>query len=126
MNASAIPKQLACAAAMSSSGFVPGWPSSPTKRLDAEYGWSLIAPLWVETAPLPSLPAPRHTAVLERSMACPPIVRGGVPRFPGILGCRGGACRPAVGLAGARLVDGQEARIIVGPELEVRARPGFG
>src|SRR6188472_769717 len=115
MNASAIAKQLACAAAISSSGLVPWTPASSTKRLDAEYGWSLIAPLLVEIAPLPSLPAPRQTAVLERSMVTSVRPGRGAPAF-GILGRGGAACRLAVGGIGARAVDRQEARVVVGPE----------
>src|SRR5438034_10202506 len=49
---SAIVKQPAWAAPMSSSGFVPGLPS---KRLPKPYGYSFNAPLRVEMAPLPSL-----------------------------------------------------------------------
>ena len=52
---SAIVKQLACAAAMSSSGFVPG--SSPNRVLKP-YGLSFSTPDCVETWPLPSLPSP--------------------------------------------------------------------
>jgi hypothetical protein len=44
-------KQLACAAAMSSSGFAPGVPS---KRVLKLYGIALIAPLATANVPLPS------------------------------------------------------------------------
>src|ERR1044072_4573938 len=56
---SAIEKQPACAAARSSSGFVP-FPSS--KRVPNEYCAPSTTPLSVETVPLPSLRPPCHTA----------------------------------------------------------------
>src|SRR5204863_1702923 len=55
----AIEKQPACAAAMSSSGFVP-MPSS--KRALNEYCVSLSTPLSVEMLPLPPFKSPRQTA----------------------------------------------------------------
>src|SRR5262245_20395149 len=59
-NASAIVKQPACAAAMSSSGLVPL--PSPNRAVN-EYGVSASVPLWVVRAPRPSLPEPLHAAV---------------------------------------------------------------
>src|ERR1700757_33089 len=56
---SAIVKQPAWAAPISSSGFVPGFPS---KRLAKPYGYLSSAPLFVEIAPLPSLMPPSQTA----------------------------------------------------------------
>src|SRR5919107_4003744 len=56
---SAIEKHPACAAASSSSGFVP-FPSS--KRVLKEYCAPSSTPLSVETVPLPSLMPPCHTA----------------------------------------------------------------
>src|SRR6187431_2341228 len=60
-----IEKQPACAAAMSSSGFVPG-PFS--KRVPKEYWASLSTPLSVEMAPLPAFKSPRQTADAFRFM----------------------------------------------------------
>src|SRR5947207_85516 len=54
-NASAIVKQLACAAAINSSGLVPF--SSPNRR-ENEYGVPERTPLCVVIAPFPSLPVP--------------------------------------------------------------------
>src|SRR5271163_2231785 len=59
MSDSAIVKQPAWAAPISSSGFVPGFPS---KRLAKPYGYLSSAPLFVEMAPLPSLTPPSQTA----------------------------------------------------------------
>src|SRR5271157_5919126 len=59
MRDSAIVKQPAWAAPISSSGFVPGLPS---KRLAKPYGYLSSAPLFVEMAPLPSLMPPSQTA----------------------------------------------------------------
>ena len=56
---SAIEKQPACAAAISSSGFVP-FPSS--NRVLNEYCVFDKTPLSVDTVPLPSFNPPRHTA----------------------------------------------------------------
>src|SRR5688572_5719758 len=56
---SAIEKQPACAAAISSSGFVP-FPSS--NRVLKEYCVLDKTPLSVDTTPLPSFKPPRHTA----------------------------------------------------------------
>src|ERR1700730_11595607 len=56
---SAIVKQPAWAAPISSSGFVPVLPS---KRLAKPYGYLSSAPLFVEMAPLPSLMPPSQTA----------------------------------------------------------------
>src|SRR6266852_4139813 len=60
---SAIEKQAACAAAMSSSGLVPGLFS---KRVVNEYGVLDSTPLVAETAPVPSLSPPFHTALALR------------------------------------------------------------
>src|SRR6266516_3872101 len=56
---SAIEKKPAWAAAINSSGFVPGWLS---KRVLNEYGVRERRPLSVETVPLPSLSPPCHVA----------------------------------------------------------------
>src|SRR6516164_6175771 len=56
-------KQLAWAAAMSSSGFAPGVPS---KRVLKLYGVPLIAPLATENVPWPSLSPPSHFALALR------------------------------------------------------------
>ena len=56
---SAIEKHPACAAAISSSGFVP-FPSS--NRVLNEYCVFDKTPLSVDTVPLPSFNPPRHTA----------------------------------------------------------------
>src|SRR2546423_3239451 len=68
---SAIEKQPACAAAMSSSGFVPA-PFS--KRVLKEYCVSESTPLSVETEPWPSLKPPRQTAEPFRCMSSPPYI----------------------------------------------------
>src|SRR5438128_11445591 len=57
---SAIVKQPACAAAISSSGLVPA-PSS--KRALKPYWVWFSTPLWVETVPLPSFRPPLQTAL---------------------------------------------------------------
>src|ERR1700730_5199970 len=59
MSDSAIVKQPAWAAPISSSGFAPGFPS---KRLEKPYGYLSSAPLFVEMVPLPSLMPPSQTA----------------------------------------------------------------
>src|SRR5207247_10928970 len=64
----AIEKQPACAAATSSSGFVPG--VSPN-RIAKLYGTPLSAPLAVDTAPFPSLRPPFHCALAFRSIGSP-------------------------------------------------------
>src|SRR5262249_3904786 len=61
--ASAMVKQPACAAAISSSGLVP-LPSP--NRVVKEYGVSASVPLWVVSAPRPSLPEPLQAAVALR------------------------------------------------------------
>src|SRR6185436_5456341 len=68
-NDRAIVKQLACAAAISSSGFVPALPSSDAKRVLTPYGASLSAPESVLIVPLPLGPVPCQTAVLVRLSA---------------------------------------------------------
>src|SRR2546421_2516360 len=68
---SAIEKQPACAAAMSSSGFVP---APDSKRVLKEYCVSESTPLSVETAPWPSLKPPRQTAEPFRFMSPPPYL----------------------------------------------------
>src|SRR5579863_4096138 len=79
---SAIEKQAACAAAISSSGLVPGVFS---KRVTNEYGVLESTPLSAETAPLPSLSPPFQTALAlrcisdllhKRVMVCADIVDG--------------------------------------------------
>src|SRR5579862_2776330 len=62
---SAIVKQPACAAAISSSGLVP-MPSA--KRVLNEYCVSFRTPLCVEIVPLPSFKPPSHTALALRSI----------------------------------------------------------
>src|SRR5882672_522694 len=61
----AIEKQPACAAAMSSSGFVP---TPFSKRVLKEYCVSLSTPLSLEMVPLPSFKPPRQTADAFRFM----------------------------------------------------------
>ena len=65
---SAIEKQPACAAAISSSGLVP-LPFS--KRVLNEYCVSASTPLSEEMVPLPSLRPPFHTADALRFMSSP-------------------------------------------------------
>src|SRR5690606_31586541 len=60
---SAIEKQPACAAAISSSGFVPG---ASSKRDPNEYRPS-YAPLAIRIVPFPSLNVPDHSAVADRT-----------------------------------------------------------
>src|SRR5712692_8756269 len=60
---SAMEKQAACAAAISSSGLVPG---AFSKRVVNEYGVLASTPLVAETVPLPSLSPPFHTALALR------------------------------------------------------------
>src|SRR5512137_1993985 len=62
---SAIVKQPACAAATSSSGFVPL--PSPKRALN-EYGVSCSVPLWAESVPLPSCVVPCQRAFALRCM----------------------------------------------------------
>src|SRR4029077_473215 len=62
---SAIEKQAACAAAINSSGLVPG---ASSKRVLNEYGTCEKTPLGAENSPLPSLSPPFHTALALRSM----------------------------------------------------------
>src|SRR5579872_4024689 len=59
----AIEKQPACAAAINSSGFVPGVFSN---RVLKEYGVLLNTPLDDDTAPFPSLSPPFQTALALR------------------------------------------------------------
>jgi hypothetical protein len=56
-------KQAACAAAINSSGLVPGVFS---KRVAKEYGVLDSTPLVADTVPLPSLSPPFHTALALR------------------------------------------------------------
>src|SRR5438309_10887549 len=60
---SAMEKQPACAAAINSSGFVPGW--SPN-RVPNENGVLENTPLLEETAPEPSFKLPCHSALALR------------------------------------------------------------
>src|SRR5437016_14266716 len=62
---SAMEKQAACAAAISSSGLVPGVFS---KRVTKEYGVLDSTPLEAETTPLPSFSPPFQTALALRCM----------------------------------------------------------
>jgi hypothetical protein len=59
-------KHAACAAAISSSGFVPG---AFSNRVVKEYGVFERTPLADETDPLPSLRPPFHTALAFRCIA---------------------------------------------------------
>src|SRR5262249_6950515 len=68
---SAMVKQPAWAAAISSSGFVP-FPFS--NRVENEYGVCAKTPLSVETVPLPPFRSPSHTAEPFRCIM-PPYVR---------------------------------------------------
>src|SRR5260370_16634580 len=61
----AIEKQAACAAAISSSGFVPG---ASSNRVLKEYFVFERIPLADETVPCPSLRPPFHTALALRCM----------------------------------------------------------
>src|ERR1700722_408188 len=63
---SAIEKQAACAAAINSSGFVPGQFSN---REVNEYCVSFSTPPGAEIVPLPSFSPPFHTALALRSIA---------------------------------------------------------
>ena len=58
-------KQLACAAAINSSGLVP-FPFS--KRVPKEYCWLVNTPLSLDTVPLPLFKSPCQTADPERFM----------------------------------------------------------
>src|SRR5579864_70638 len=60
---SAMEKQPACAAAINSSGFVPGW--SP-KRVPKENGVLENTPLLDETVPEPCFKSPFHSALALR------------------------------------------------------------
>src|SRR5579864_1858151 len=62
---SAIEKHDACAAAISSSGFVPG---ASSNRVLNEYGTCENTPLGAENSPLPSFRPPFQTALALRSM----------------------------------------------------------
>src|SRR5207249_12161350 len=64
----AIAKQLACAAATSSSGFVPG---SFSNRIAKPYATVLSAPLAVDTVPFPSFRPPLHWALARRCIGSP-------------------------------------------------------
>src|SRR5439155_8820858 len=64
----AIAKQLACAAATSSSGFVPG---SFSNRIAKPYATVLRAPLAVDTVPFPSFRPPLHWALARRCIGSP-------------------------------------------------------
>src|SRR5436189_1987487 len=64
----AIEKQPACAAATSSSGFVPGVSPNRVAKL---YGMPLRAPLNVDTVPFPSFRPPFHCALARRSIESP-------------------------------------------------------
>ena len=66
-------KHPACAAPISSSGFVP---RTPSKRVANEYGVLESAPLSVEIVPLPSLSDPFQTAEALRTMMFPPYSIG--------------------------------------------------
>src|SRR5258708_18710382 len=63
---SAIEKHAACAAAISSSGFVPG---AFSNRVVNEYGVLLSTPPGAEIDPFPSFSPPFHTALALRSIA---------------------------------------------------------
>src|SRR5579864_3830554 len=62
---SAMEKHPACAAAISSSGFVPG---AFSKRVVKEYGVSFSTPPGAEIAPFPSFKPPFQTALALRCM----------------------------------------------------------
>src|SRR5256886_3382701 len=64
----AIAKQLACAAATSSSGFVPG---SFSNRIAKPYATVFRAPLAVDTVPFPSFRPPLHWALARRCIGSP-------------------------------------------------------
>src|SRR5438552_18106428 len=78
---SAMEKHAACAAAISSSGFVPGVFSN---RVVTDYGVLDTTPLVAETEPLPSIIPPIHTARASRripfscvqEVVCPASVHG--------------------------------------------------
>src|SRR5579872_6984683 len=78
---SAMEKQPACAAAISSSGLVPGW--SP-KRVPNENGVLENTPLPEETAPEPSFKLPFHSALALR---CIPLSSPQDTRYK---------CKPAI------------------------------
>jgi hypothetical protein len=61
-------KHAACAAAISSSGFVPG---AFSNRMVKEYGVLLSTPPGAEIDPFPSLSPPFHTALALRSIDSP-------------------------------------------------------
>src|ERR1700736_2240949 len=63
---SAIEKQAACAAAINSSGLVPGVFS---KRVEKEYGVLASTPLAEDTEPLPSLSPPFQIALALRCIS---------------------------------------------------------
>src|SRR5712691_10367745 len=64
---SAIEKQLACAAARSSSGVV--WLAAPSVRAFQLRFASLNVPLWALMRPLPDIRSPSHDAVARLSIA---------------------------------------------------------
>src|SRR5215471_5332400 len=64
----AMEKQAACAAAISSSGFVPG---AFSKRVVNEYGVLLNTPPGAEMLPFPSLRPPFQTALALRCIGSP-------------------------------------------------------
>ena len=68
---SAMEKQAACAAAISSSGLVPGVFS---KRVTNEYGVLFSTPLEAETTPLPSFSPPFQTALAFRCISLSSIL----------------------------------------------------
>src|SRR6185437_7707654 len=68
--ASAMVKHPACAAAISSSGFVP---FSLSKRVLNEYGVAARTPESLDSSPLPVRPAPRQSALALRIMGPPPL-----------------------------------------------------
>src|SRR5438132_2874191 len=72
----AIAKQLACAAATSSSGFVPG---SFSNRIAKPYATVFRAPLAVETVPFPYFRPHLHWALARR---CSSILADGNARAP--------------------------------------------
>src|SRR6476659_6299200 len=67
---SAIVKQLAWAAAINSSGFVP-FPFS--KRVPNEYCWLVKTPLSVDTVPFPFFSSPCQTDDPQRFIRFPPV-----------------------------------------------------
>ena len=76
-------KQPAWAAAISSSGFVPG---APSKRLANPYGCAASTPLCVEICPRPSLSPPVHVADPCLSIFMLTLSRLRVRRRPSVVG----------------------------------------